>query len=101
MRIIAKSTLRDFWLDNPIAEFPLLDWYNTTKGANWVSPNEVKKTYGNASIVANNRVVFNIKGNAYRLVTEIDYDYQFVFIVWIGTHKEYNKIDVTTIDYNG
>lgn len=99
MRIIAKSTLRDFWLDNPTAEFPLLDWYNTTKGANWPSPNEVKKKYGNASIVANNRVVFNIKGNTYRLVTEIDY--QFVFIIWIGTHKEYNKIDVTTIDYNG
>lgn len=101
MRIIAKSTLRDFWLANPTVEFPLLDWYNMTKGANWSSPNDVKKTYGNASIVANNRVVFNIKGNDYRLVTEIDYDYQFVFIIWIGTHKEYNKIDVTTIDYNG
>ncbi|MFN8345670.1 MAG: type II toxin-antitoxin system HigB family toxin [Spirosomataceae bacterium] len=101
MRIIAKSTLRDFWLKHPTAEYPLLDWYNTVRGANWDSPNEVKKTYGSASIVANNRVVFNIKGNTYRLVTEIDYDYQFVFIIWIGTHKEYDKIDVITIEYNG
>ena len=101
MRIIAKSTIRDFWLSNPLAEFPLLDWYNTTKKVTWTSPNDVKKTFGNASIVANNRVVFNIKGNDFRLVTEIDYEYQFVFIIWIGTHKEYDKIDVTTIEYNG
>ena len=101
MRIIAKATIRDFWLIHSQAEFPLLDWYNIIKKANWLSPNEVKKTYGNASIVANNRVVFNIKGNDYRLVTEIDYEYQLVFIIWVGTHKEYDKIDVTKIEYNG
>ncbi len=101
MRIIAKATIRDFWLIHSQAEFPLLDWYNTTKQATWKSPNDVKKTYGNASIVANNRVIFNIKGNDFRLVTEIDYEYQLVFIIWIGSHKEYNRIDVTTIEYNG
>lgn len=101
MRIIAKGTLRDYWLLNPPAEYPLLDWYDTAKKAAWKSPNEVKATYGNASIVGNSRVVFNIKGNDYRLVTEIDYTYQFVFIIWIGTHKEYDRIDVTTINYNG
>ena len=81
MRIIAKSTIRNFWLIQPKAEFPLLDWYNVTKQAVWKSPNDVKKTYGNASIIANNRVVFNIKGNNFRLVTEIDYKYQLVFII--------------------
>ena len=100
MRIIAKGTLRDFWLLNPPSEFPLLDWYNTVKQCNrigdrWNTPNDVKQTYGNASIVANDRVVFNIKANDYRLVTEIDYDFQLVFIIWIGTHKAYDKIDVT------
>ena len=101
MRIIAKSTIRDFWIANPLTEFPLLDWYNTVKKVEWQSPNEVKKTYGNTSIVSNNRVVFNIKGNDYRLITEIDYQYQFVFIIWVGTHKEYDRIDVSTIEYNG
>ena len=101
MRIIAKSTLRDFWILHPTSEFPLLDWYNTVKQVIWESPNDVKKTYGNASIVANDRVVFNIKGNDFRLVTELDYEFQLVFIIWIGTHKEYDKIDVTKIEYNG
>jgi mRNA interferase HigB len=101
MRIIAKGTLRDFWLLNPPSEFPLLDWYNTVKQCKWNTPNDVKQTYGNASIVANDRVVFNIKGNDYRLVTEIDYDYQLVFIIWVGTHRAYDKIDVTKIEYDG
>lgn len=101
MRIIAKSTIRDFWLANPLAEFPLLDWYNITKKASWKSPNDVKKTYGNASIIANSRVVFNIKGNDYRLIAEIDYNYQFVYIIWVGSHKECDRIDATTIEYNG
>lgn len=101
MRIIAKSTLREFWLVHPPAEFPLLDWYNVVKQVEWNTPNDVKHTYGNASIVANDRVVFNIKGNAYRLVTEINYEYQTVYIVWIGTHKAYDKIDVKTVEYDG
>ena len=101
MRIIAKGTLRNFWLLNPPSEFPLLDWYNTVKQCKWITPNDVKQTYGNASIVANDRVVFNIKGNDYRLVTEIDYEYQLVFIIWVGTHRNYDKIDVTTIEYDG
>ncbi len=101
MRIIAKSTIRDYWLLNPNAEHSLLDWYQVTKDADWNNPNDVKNTYGNASIVANNRVVFNIKGNDYRLVVEIDYIFKLVFIVWVGTHKQYDVIDVTKIEYNG
>ncbi len=101
MRIIAKSTIREFWLMNPLSETPLLEWYNTVKSAEWKSPNDVKNTYGNASIVANSRLVFNIKGNDYRLIAKIDYHYQILFIIWIGTHKEYDHIDVTKISYNG
>ncbi len=101
MRIIAKSTLRDFWLIHPPAEFPLLDWFNIVKQVKWSTPNDVKQTYGNASIISNSRVVFNIKGNDYRLVTEIDYEYQMVFIGCIGTNKEYDKIDVKTVEYGG
>ena len=67
----------------------------------WNTLNDVKQTYGNANIVGNDRVVFNIKGNDYRLVTEIDYKYLTVFIIWIGTHKEYDKIDVKTVEYDG
>ena len=101
MRIIAKGTIRDYWIANPKSEHSLLDWYDTAKNCEWQSPNDVKLTYGNASIIANNRVVFNIKGNDYRLVTEIDYEFQIVFIIWIGTHKEYDKIDVSTVEYDG
>jgi mRNA interferase HigB len=101
MRIIAKGTIRDYWIANPQSEHSLLDWYNIVKHCEWNTPNDVKTTFGNASIVANNRVVFNVKGNDYRLVTEIDYGFQLVFIIWIGTHKEYDKIDVSKIEYYG
>lgn len=69
------------------------------KEATWKTPQDVKRTFGNASIVANNQIVFNIKGNDFRLVTELDYQFQLVFIVWIGTHREYDVIDVTKIQY--
>lgn len=101
MIIISKSTIREYWLTNPKAEHSLLDWYEVVKKADWISPNDVKATFGNASIVANNRVVFNIKGNDFRLVTEINYRFKIVFIIWIGTHKEYDNIDVTKISYDG
>jgi len=99
MRIIAKRTLREYWLMHPPAEFPLLDWYQEASRADWSTPNEVKATYGNASIIANNRVVFNIKGNDYRLITEIDYAFKLVFIIWVDTHAEYDKIDAATVSY--
>jgi len=72
MRIISRKTLREFWEEHPSAKIPLQAWYADTKQANWRSPNDIKKTYRNASIVANNRVVFNIKGNDYRLVAAIN-----------------------------
>lgn len=97
MRIIARKTLREFWDNHPNAKKPLQAWYADAKQSHWKSPNDIKKIYRNASIVANNRVVFNIKGNSYRLVAAINYDFEIVYIRFVGTHKEYDNIDVTTV----
>ena len=97
MRIIARSTLRDFWRKYPDAEQPLKSWYSEASRAVWQSPSDVKNLYRNASIVANNRVVFNIRGNDYRLIVHVRYDISIIFIRSIGTHKEYDKIDAATI----
>ena len=78
-------------------EVPLRSWYHDAKSAEWRSSNELKKQYKNASIVGDGRVVFNIKGNDYRLVVAIDYEFKVIFIRFIGTHKQYDKIDVKTI----
>lgn len=96
-RIFAKSTLREFWEPHPDAEQYLKTWFDTAMNSNWKSPNDVKKTYANASILKEGRIVFNIKGNAYRLVTKINFEKQWIFIRFIGTHNEYNKIDANTI----
>ena len=100
MRIIAKRTLRDFWEGYPDAEEPLMAWYREAETAEWRRATEVKEKYLNASIVGENRVVFNIKGNDYRLVAEINFEYQVLFVKWIGTHKEYDRIDVLTVEYD-
>lgn len=97
MRIIARRTLREFWDLHPTAQKPLQAWYADAKQAHWKNPNDIKKVYRNASVVANNRVVFNIKGHSYRLVAAINYDFGIVYIRFVGTHKEYDSIDVTTV----
>lgn len=99
MRIIACRTLRDFfekpeYLD---AEISLRAWYHDAKIAEWKNSNELKRQYKNASIVGDGRVIFNIKGSDYRLVVAIDNDFQVIFIRFIGTHKQYDKIDAKTI----
>ena len=96
-RIFAKSTLREYWEKNPDSEQHLKTWYDTVMSSDWKTPNDVKKTYANASILKNSRVVFNIKGNAYRLVAKFHFEKQWVFIKFIGTHVEYDKIDVNKI----
>jgi mRNA interferase HigB len=96
-RIFAKSTLRDFWEKYPDTEQYLKTWYDTAMSSDWKSPIDVKHTYANASILKNSRVVFNIKGNAYRLVTKFNFEKQWIFIRFIGSHKEYDNIDVDTI----
>ncbi len=97
MRIIALRTLREFWQKHPDAEQSLRTWYDKAKRATWTTPTDVKTAYGNASILANNRVVFNIKGNDYRLVVAMDYSYGVIYIRFIGTHRAYDAIDATTI----
>jgi len=97
MRIIAKSPLREFWDKFPAAIIPLQVWYKDTMQAVWQTPNDVKAQYGNASIVGNNRVVFTIKGNDFRLVVAINYSAGIVYIRFIGTHKQYDTINAATI----
>ncbi|MCK9451894.1 MAG: type II toxin-antitoxin system HigB family toxin [Bacteroidales bacterium] len=96
-RIFAKSTLRDFWLAHPDSEQYLKTWFDTTMNSNWKTPNDVKQTYTNASILKDSRIVFNIKGNAYRLVAKFNFEKQWIFIRFLGTHSEYDKINADTI----
>lgn len=99
MRILSKGTLRDFWSKPKYrdSEQPLKAWYDEATVASWKTPNDIKKKYRNASFIANNRVVFNIHGNTYRLVVAIKYPLGLCYIRFIGTHKQYDEIDVETI----
>ncbi|MFO1433474.1 MAG: type II toxin-antitoxin system HigB family toxin [Candidatus Competibacteraceae bacterium] len=97
MRIVALSTLKDFWEKHPDAERPLKAWYAVTSRAQWKSPGDVKQNYPAASILENNRVVFNIKGNTYRLIVAFHYDKGRSFIRFVGTHADYNRIDARAI----
>lgn len=97
MRIIAKKTLREFWERNPLAKQALQAWYSDVKHAAWSSPTDIKNAYRNASFLADNRVVFNIKGNQYRLIVLIQYEFGIVYIRFVGTHAEYDRIDATRI----
>ena len=96
-RIIAKRTIHEFWEIFPDSKDYLETWYETVKGAEWKTPNDIRQFYATVSILKNSRVVFNIKGNDYRLVAKINYEKQWLFIRFIGTHKEYDKIDADNI----
>ena len=97
MPIIAKRTLREFWERHPDAEQPLQTWYKSTELAQWETPSDVKSDYGHASILANNRVCFNIAGNKYRLIVKIEYKFRIVYIRFVGTHAEYDAVDAETV----
>lgn len=96
-RIIAKRTLKQYWEKHADCEQYLKTWYETAKTSNWKSPNDIKKIYSSASILKDNRVVFNIKGNSYRLIIKFNYKRQWAFIRFIGTHAEYDKINAEKI----
>lgn len=99
IRVISVKKLKDFW-NNPKykdAQQPLRAWYAEAKLSEWKKPSDIKMHYRNASFLANNRVVFNIKGNDYRLVVAIKYEFQIVYIRFIGTHKQYDKINAEEI----
>lgn len=97
MRIIAFRTLREFWRRHPDAEMPLRAWYAIARRAVWSRPSDIKADYRNASFVARNRVVFNIKGNDYRLVVAVHYNRGLMYVRLIATHREYDTIDATKI----
>lgn len=97
MRIIAKSTLKNYWVQRPETEGPLKSWFYEAQNADWKKPADVKDKYRSADPIADNRVVFNIKGNNYRLVVKIHYNTGIIFIRFIGTHAEYDKIDAEKI----
>lgn len=97
MRIISIKTLREFWERHPQAEIPLRGWHAEVSNADWKTPADIKATYRNASFLANNRVVFNIKGNDFRLVIAVRYTQGLMFVRYVGTHAEYDRIDATTI----
>lgn len=96
-RIFAKSTLREFWVVHTDSEQYLKAWYDTAMDADWKNPADVKQTYANASILKDSRIVFNIKGNSYRLVAKFNFEKQWIFIRFIGTHAEYDNVDANTI----
>jgi mRNA interferase HigB len=97
VRVIAKSTLRTFWIKHSDCEEQLKSWYKEAEEFIWRSPKDLKKDYPSASFLPDNRVVFNIKGNKYRLIVRINYDYGIVWIRFIGTHGEYDKINAEKI----
>lgn len=101
MRIIKEATLTEYCRQSKYqqAEEPVKAWIYEVRFSTWNNANELKVKYGNASIISSKRVVFNIKGNDYRLIVDIEYKLKIVFVVWFGTHKEYEKIDAKTVSY--
>lgn len=97
MRIIALSTLRQFWERHAKAQAPLSAWYHEARHSDWDSPAAVKAKYGNASVIGGNRVVFNVKGNSYRLVVKINYPRRVVYIRFVGTHAAYDRINAEEV----
>ena len=97
MRVVAKKILRDFWEKHEDCEQQLKAWFREAQKAEWKNPNQIKIEYPSASILNDNRVVFNIKGNNYRLIVKINYEYEMALIRFIGTHAEYDKINANEI----
>ena len=97
MRVIAVSTLRSFWERHAGSEQALKAWYKEATTSCWSRPNDIKRNYPSADVIPGNRIVFNIKGNEYRLIVKIHYNTGIVFIRFEGTHAEYDKINAETI----
>jgi len=98
MQIISRRKLRDFWLKHPPAEKPLSIWYALASKAQWHSPADIKAMFGvSVDFVADNRVIFDIGGNKYRLIVHVAYPYKRVLVKFVGTHKEYDRINPETV----
>lgn len=98
MKVVAVSTLRGFWERHPDSEQPLKAWYDEARHATWSTPQDIKNRYASASFAGNNRVVFNIKGNDYRLIVAVAYRFQAVYVKFIGTHVKYDRVDAATVE---
>lgn len=105
MRIIARRTLREFVAslagqkDQPAVKAALDAWFDEVSKASWATTADVKRLYATASVVTSERIVFNIKGNDYRLVVSVDFEKAIVWVKWIGTHRAYDQIDVTEVQH--
>lgn len=97
MRVIAKKILREFWDIHADAEQPLKTWHKEASKGEWSSPAQIKAQYPKASILKSGRVVFDICGGSYRLIVRVNYERHWIFIRFIGTHNDYDKIDANTI----
>ena len=97
MRVIARGTLRNFYDIHADSKSPLEAWFHEVAGSHWLGPQDIKNRYPSADILPGNRVVFNIKGNTYRLIVKIHYNTDIVYIRFIGTHAEYDRISAATI----
>ncbi|WP_417910674.1 type II toxin-antitoxin system HigB family toxin [Candidatus Electronema sp. PJ] len=97
MNIIKRKTLLEFWEKHPDSEQAVKTWYAVVRKSSWREPAEIKKIFATADFLSNNRVCFNIKGNKYRLIVKIIYELQRVYVRFIGTHAEYDKIDANNI----
>lgn len=99
MNIITKRTILFYINKYPVAKTALLTWFKEFSFAKFDSYNDLKETYGNASIVANHRIIFNIKGNDFQLIISVNFRTQAAYVIWFGTHKEYDKINAATIKH--
>jgi mRNA interferase HigB len=97
MRIISRKKLKEFWERHPDVRQPLQAWFDDTRHAEWKKPSDIKKAFRNARFVGNDRVVFNLKGNSYRLVVAVRNEYGIVFIRFVGTHQECDGIDAAKV----
>lgn len=99
MRIISRATLKRFWRKPSYndSEQPIKEWYQEASRADWKTPNDVKAQFGNVSVIGNNRLVFNIAGNKYRLIVAANYKYRCLYVCFIGTHKQYDNINAEEV----
>ena len=97
MRVHSLKTLRGFWEKHTDAEDALKGWFKTVEQAQWNHFSDIKKTFGAADVIRGNRAVFNIKGNTYRLIVKINYDWKIVYVRFVGTHAEYDKVNAESV----
>lgn len=97
MRVIARRTLREFWVVHPSAKQPLKAWFSEATAGSWDSPQSIKDRYRHASFVGDNRVVFNIGGNKFRLITHVNYEFGIVYIKYVGKHADYDRVNPETV----